>query len=357
MGGGASVPSHVLKERKARLAAEGLSKTFRKMQEEGMNDSEIYKHLRETYGSMRAVRKLTFSEGSVKALAIVQLSQTLETNRLKMEDESIKGSIASTKKYSQKADSSDFNIGNEEVVSVNTPPIATTTAKSRKPKLKIVVSADDEDKLYDQDDPKKSKKVSQVTPRENARLHPNGSAVQIGNFEINEKGIQPKDGVGTSFLTAGRSDFVMIGSLGRGASGSVFEALHIPTLTIVALKMLPIYDADDLHHIASEMSVLYQNLAELKLIDNRLDDVEEYQFFELSPKPETAVKNALAHPEDDLGEPTPMPSPKPPAPAVVVSTCKQVLAMYDGKSPLYRQFMFTSTSLFHLFLAIFGIIS
>jgi hypothetical protein len=333
MGGGASVSSDVLKERKSRLAEGGLSNTFRKMQLEGMDDTEIYHRLRETYGSMRVSKKLTVNEGSVRALAIIQLSQTLETNRVKLDDGgSMKSSIASTsKKYSHKSHDFDLNSTSDELLTKTTPPkpvAAATSAKSKKPKLKIVVAADDDDGLYDHEEhPRHPPK--QITPRDNARLNPSGSAVHIGDFEIHEKGIQPKDGVGTSFLTAGRSDFVMIGSLGRGASGSVIEALHIPTLTIVALKMLPIYDADDLHHIASEMSVLYQNLAELKLIDNRLDDVNEAGFFELSPKPETAVINALMQRDGDVLDLPP--TPKAAAPSVVVSRCKQVLAMYDGK--------------------------
>lgn len=69
-----------------------------------------------------------------------------------------------------------------------------------------------------------------------------------------------------------RLDFLEIGTLGSGASGSVIEALHVPTLTLVAMKMLPVYQVDKLQSIARELAVLYTNLAELSLINGSLDD-------------------------------------------------------------------------------------
>lgn len=70
---------------------------------------------------------------------------------------------------------------------------------------------------------------------------------------------------------ARRLDFLEVGIIGSGASGNVLEALHIPTLTVVAIKVLPVYQIDKLQSIARELSVLYTNLTELSLISTALD--------------------------------------------------------------------------------------
>eukprot|EP01035_Chromulina_nebulosa_P026484 gene26484-34677_t len=68
----------------------------------------------------------------------------------------------------------------------------------------------------------------------------------------------------------GKSDFIEIGTLGSGASGVVSEAVHVPTLTIVALKMLPVYNQEKRQHVSRELAVLYKNLAVLQLVDDSL---------------------------------------------------------------------------------------
>ena len=139
------------------------------------------------------------------------------------------------------------------------------------------------------------------TPHVPAIVSPSGT-VHVGHWNINEDGLSaappatirlPSTDLDDSmearivadmnnadhpafshqFLSSGRCDFVEIGTLGNGASGSVVEAIHVPTLTLVALKMLPIYQADKLQNISRELNVLYQNLAELKLVDDSLEDV------------------------------------------------------------------------------------
>ena len=61
-------------------------------------------------------------------------------------------------------------------------------------------------------------KPLEFNPRE-ARLSPKRGSLCIGNFAINEKGLQrakSDDECPCSFLSNGRSDFVMIGKLGTG---------------------------------------------------------------------------------------------------------------------------------------------
>jgi serine/threonine protein kinase len=65
-----------------------------------------------------------------------------------------------------------------------------------------------------------------------------------------------------------KKDFIEIATLGSGASGVVSEAIHVPTLTIVALKMLPVYNQEKRMHVARELGVLYRNLVEMRLIDD-----------------------------------------------------------------------------------------
>jgi hypothetical protein len=73
----------------------------------------------------------------------------------------------------------------------------------------------------------------------------------------------------------GKKDFIEIGTLGSGASGVVTEAIHVPSLTIVALKMLPVYNQEKRQHVSRELAVLYKNLAELKLVDDSLTSQED----------------------------------------------------------------------------------
>jgi hypothetical protein len=68
----------------------------------------------------------------------------------------------------------------------------------------------------------------------------------------------------------GKRDFIEINTLGSGASGVVSEAIHLPSLTIVALKMLPVYNQEKRQHVSRELGVLYKNLAELRLVDDSL---------------------------------------------------------------------------------------
>jgi len=99
------------------------------------------------------------------------------------------------------------------------------------------------------------------------------TTVRVGDFNIRASGISLADensrrisgtasrtaqkNVNTMLVALGGSfNFVEIGALGAGASGTVVEALHIPTLTIVALKMLPCYNQAKRASIESELAVL-----------------------------------------------------------------------------------------------------
>jgi hypothetical protein len=97
--------------------------------------------------------------------------------------------------------------------------------------------------------------------------------VHGGNWKIEESGlsfrssqsplnISPRGYV--QHRVPRKFEYLEVGSLGSGASGSVVEALHIPSLTLVAIKRLPVYDVDKLQSVAREISVLYGNLNDLR---------------------------------------------------------------------------------------------
>ena len=53
----------------------------------------------------------------------------------------------------------------------------------------------------------------------------------------------------------------MLGMLGRGASGVVLKGIHIPTMRIVAVKTIAVYEQDKRHQMIKELKALYANLA------------------------------------------------------------------------------------------------
>lgn len=60
-----------------------------------------------------------------------------------------------------------------------------------------------------------------------------------------------------------RDTSVRIEVLGQGASGTVYKMVHIPTFTIVAAKMIPMYDPQKRHLLKKELKALYENLTPL----------------------------------------------------------------------------------------------
>ncbi|GMI44229.1 hypothetical protein TrCOL_g3481 [Triparma columacea] len=70
------------------------------------------------------------------------------------------------------------------------------------------------------------------------------------------------------------SDFLLISELGMGAGGRVYKALHQPTLTLVAVKELPMASAKKRDSLKKELKVLYtqlQGLAEDKPKEEYMD--------------------------------------------------------------------------------------
>jgi hypothetical protein len=134
-------------------------------------------------------------------------------------------------------------------------------------------SADDNGDRYYED-----KMSGDASPK--VIVSPGRGTIQFGNIRIRENGISPVISNGNGDIQVKEQmvipmvrgvDFLEVGALGTGASGVVVEAVHVPTLTIVALNMLPVYNKEKRQHVSRELGVLYKNLTEMKLINESLD--------------------------------------------------------------------------------------
>eukprot|EP01041_Mallomonas_annulata_P001388 gene1388-2673_t len=124
-----------------------------------------------------------------------------------------------------------------------------------------------------------SKNSSKPTIDSTIVLSPGGSTAFVGNWKIKDTGLMRSPRLGDQIYEqrVKCSDaYLEIGALGTGASGTVVEALHLPTLTIVALKVLPVHNPKKNHYLSQELAVLYKNLTELKLVDE--DSLTEHEF-------------------------------------------------------------------------------
>lgn len=107
------------------------------------------------------------------------------------------------------------------------------------------------------------------TGRHSWVLHRNESGRVIDPYDFQRQQSQLQgDDDDTPLPSMSKKDFIEIATLGSGASGVVSEAIHVPTLTLVALKMLPVYNHEKRLHVSRELGVLYRNLAEMRLVDD-----------------------------------------------------------------------------------------
>jgi len=87
------------------------------------------------------------------------------------------------------------------------------------------------------------------------------NVITVGNFEIGEHGIS------SGILTSLKSDLMMLSALGQGAGGVVFKAVHAPSLRIVAVKTIPVYDPLKRSQMINELTALYANIAPIDVGD------------------------------------------------------------------------------------------
>ncbi|RLN52708.1 hypothetical protein BBJ29_002797 [Phytophthora kernoviae] len=65
-----------------------------------------------------------------------------------------------------------------------------------------------------------------------------------------------------------KKHLVKLGVLGRGASGVVHKALHVPSLMLVAVKVIPVFEHEKRHQLIAELKALYNNLSTLSDSDS-----------------------------------------------------------------------------------------
>ncbi|KAL4106005.1 hypothetical protein PRIC1_004059 [Phytophthora ramorum] len=65
-----------------------------------------------------------------------------------------------------------------------------------------------------------------------------------------------------------KKHLVKLGVLGRGASGVVHKALHVPSLMLVAVKVIPVFEHEKRHQLIAELKALYNNLSTLSDADD-----------------------------------------------------------------------------------------
>ena len=100
-----------------------------------------------------------------------------------------------------------------------------------------------------------------------ARPAAEGGAIRIDGFEIGRGGLA-RTPLGRARAPGGgrslRESLVVLGLLGRGASGTVRKALHVPSLRLVAIKDMPLLKESQQQQLLRELRALYGNAAPLE---------------------------------------------------------------------------------------------
>lgn len=259
---------------------------------------------------------------SVLMLAIRQLSDNLHKYKQKDTGSSKFHRIPSSY-HQNRQESHVLSIPTCPDTTLVSNPVGSSDGKKKRPVLFVDVSNSSMDGMLLQNNtPDEDEEISmRRLPSDKMRISPSGT-FYIGKWKIREDGLSPvlssslkidvplstkstasSDGLldsvssGGSFGLTPKSNrnsifspahktthvsdallgavnvnqFVEVGPLGSGASGMVVEALHVPSLTIVALKMLPVYNNQKRQHVSRELEILYKNLAELSLVDDSLE--------------------------------------------------------------------------------------
>ncbi|GAB5033822.1 serine threonine protein variant 3 [Nannochloropsis oceanica] len=87
----------------------------------------------------------------------------------------------------------------------------------------------------------------------------------LGGFTIGRGGLisSPRNSVRRRPSLNQGDNFLVLTRLGSGNSSAVHKALHVPTMRLVALKALSLYDAERRAQVMRELKILYSNLASI----------------------------------------------------------------------------------------------
>jgi len=84
--------------------------------------------------------------------------------------------------------------------------------------------------------------------------------INFGSFQVREHGIRREDGAELHL----RGDLIMMDPLGQGAGGTVYKAIHKPSLKLVAVKTIPVFDPTKRSQMLKELKALYENIAPIE---------------------------------------------------------------------------------------------
>ncbi|CAK4706732.1 hypothetical protein LEN26_013811 [Aphanomyces euteiches] len=88
---------------------------------------------------------------------------------------------------------------------------------------------------------------------------PNHGRFTTKSVSVSEAGIASPD----SACLHLQENVVRVREVGRGASGVVYKAVHLPTLKVVAIKEIPVYGKNQRRQMVRELHALYSNLVPL----------------------------------------------------------------------------------------------
>jgi len=281
-------------------------------------ESELINNIREKYrdqltrvdsldGSPSHSANHLVKMGSVRNLAIKQLSRHLSRNESFYTDGGTSGMGAVAKETEKGASHHDKRVDTQLDETINYSASSSTLSlanpdsinaaafqtclssdnlykQKKKPGLQVNITLSDSGTLLDEyvgetvDDDDREFVVGE---------HEQGKQTRSIDTELLV--VTPKHGTvklldqkGQSVSSTGRTkfvaeDFIELAALGSGSSGCVMEALHLPTLSLVALKMLPVYNKEKRTAVARELQVLYRNLSEMNLVSDAYSSALEEQ--------------------------------------------------------------------------------
>lgn len=109
-----------------------------------------------------------------------------------------------------------------------------------------------------------------------------GENFDLGGFTIGRGGLvsSPRNSLRRRPSLNQGNNFLVLARLGSGNSGAVHKALHVPSMRLVALKALPLYDAGRRAQVMRELKILYSNLASIDAkrttrVEPSIEDMEE----------------------------------------------------------------------------------
>ena len=135
--------------------------------------------------------------------------------------------------------------------------------------------------------------ISKNISAHNTSFHISEDVLHVGGFEIGKAGISRGGGGGggeqifTKMKAGGGAgglggqsamdSLISLAVLGRGASGVVRKALHVPTLTLVAQKQISVFEVEKRHQMVRELKALYNNLVPLTPAPNNAQPATKTQ--------------------------------------------------------------------------------